>query len=533
MRGKWSKVLITSLFFVLLAIVDPSESKAAQFTRNLSVGDRGPDVTYLQSQLKKLGYLTTKADGVFGQSTYNAVTRFERALGFPADGVVTHSEWVVICPPPVQTATVKINGQLQKYSQPPIIMNGATLVPLRGIFEALGAQVSWAGETKTITAAKGDTTVVLQVGGQSATKNGVQVSLSQPPMIVNNVTMVPARFVSQAFGAKVDWDSVTRTVFITTGSGGKMVLGYYPVDYPGDTAAYNSLLAFGQSLNAVAFFALELDDGYDFSGVLPGNGLKITRDLGAKSFLVVHNYRNGFDRDLVHNLLNDRQGWDKFIGIIVQLVKTNGLSGVNMDFENIPPVDRNLYSEFLKRLSDALKPGGYLLTVAVPAKTTNDTQNSWSGAFDYEAIGRTCDYMVLMTYDEHWFGGAPGPIASLSWVAKVIEHAVSCVQRQKLLLGIPTYGYDWSSQGAKVIRWNEVDRLLNKYGKDKVVWDSASATPYLRYREAGLDHEVWFENQYSLKPKLDLAKKYDLAGIGIWRLGFENSGFWETLSRYF
>ncbi|MEW6181876.1 MAG: stalk domain-containing protein [Bacillota bacterium] len=534
MQTKWSRVLITSLFFVLLAAAYPSKSNAVQFSRNLSIGNRGPDVTYLQERLKKLGYLSAKPDGAFGRLTYEAVTRFERALGFPVDGVVTRSEWVVICPPPVQTANVRINGQLQKYTQPPVIINGSTLVPLRGIFEALGAQVTWANDTKTITAVKGDITVVLQIGGQSATKNGSQVSLLQPAMIINSVTMVPARFVGQAFGAKVDWDSTTRTVFISTGSGQKMVLGYYPVDYPGDNAAYNSLLSFGQSLTAIAFFALELTDKNNFSGSLPGNGIKAAGNLGAESLLVVHNYRgNGFDRNLVHKLLNDRNGWDGFIDNIVQLVKANGLGGVNIDLENIPPSDKDLYSEFLRRVSAALKPDGFIITVAVPAKTSNDLQNAWSGAFDYEAIGRTCDYMILMTYDEHWLKGAPGPVASISWVTKVVEHAVSCVQSHKLLLGIPTYGYDWSTQGAKVVRWNEVDRLLNKYGQDKVFWDSASATPCLHYKESGVDHEVWFENQYSLKPKLDLVHKYDLAGIGIWRLGFEDSSFWETVRRYF
>lgn len=539
MRTVTVRVFVASLFLILSAVVHLPEAKAAEFHRNLSVGDRGPDVVLLQKRLIDLRYLAGKPTGVFGQLTFGAVTRFERALGFFPDGVVTEKEWMILFPPPIPTATVKINGKVQTFSQPPVIINSSTLVPFRGILEALGAEVRWDGGTRTITAIKGDVKVVLQIGAQAATKNGVPITLTQPALIVNNVAMVPVRFIGQTFADSVDWDGVTRTVLITAASitpapVEKLVFGYYPIDYPGDKKAYNSLLSFGQSLGAIGIFSLLLDGKYNFTGSLPVDEISTANKLGVKGFLVVHNYRNGgFDRNIIHNLLNNPGAWDKFIGDILKLVKTNGLSGVNVDFENIPPGDRNHFGDFLRALAAALKPGGFLVTVAVPAKTFNDLQNTWSGAFDYKLIGQLSDYVIIMTYDQHWYGGSPGPVASLSWVKKVLDYAVTCVPKEKLLLGIPTYGYDWSPQGAKVVRWNQVTNLLAKYGKEKVVWDTAAATPYLRYEEAGVKHEVWFENQYSLKPKLDLAIEYGVAGLSIWRLGFEDSSFWETLKRYF
>jgi spore germination protein YaaH len=523
---------------MLLLLV--SKANATELRHNLSVGDSGVDVLQLQKRLIELRYLSGKADGVFGQGTYNAVTRFERELGLPVDGVVTKKEWLILFPPPPATATVKINGKTQSFAQPPLIINGSTLVPFRGILEVLGVQVNWEGATQTITATRGNDRVTIQIGSQFAVRNGVSITLHQPALIVNSVAMVPIRFIGQTFANEVNWDAATRTVLISAdivispSTGKKMILGYYPIDYPGDKRAYNSMLSFGESLGAIAVFAFLLDGNYRFSGTVPAEQLGAAEKRGIKSLLVIHNYRNGgFDRNLVHNLLNDRKSWDKFIGDVLQLVKNHGFSGVNVDFENIPPGDRSQFSDFLRRMAGALKSNGYQFMVAVPAKTHNDPQNAWAGAFDYQVAGQVSDYVVLMTYDQHWSGGPPGPVASLSWVKKVLDYAVTCIPKDKLLVGIPAYGYDWSSRGTQVVRWNQAAALISKYGKDKVVWDSAAASPHLRYTEAGVNHEVWFENEHSLKPKLDLVTKYGVAGLSVWRLGFENSVFWETIKRYY
>ena len=89
------------------------------------------------------------------------------------------------------------------------------MVPLRAIFEALGASVEWDGETKTVTSVKDDTTVKLTVGEKKLTVNGTAKELDVPGQIVENRTLVPVRAISEAFGCEVGWDSATRTVTIT------------------------------------------------------------------------------------------------------------------------------------------------------------------------------------------------------------------------------------------------------------------------------------------------------------------------------
>lgn len=111
--------------------------------------------------------------------------------------------------------TVKVNGQLVNFDQPPTIIDGRTLVPVRAIFEALGASVEWNGETQTVTSKRGNTTVTLAIDSNKMQKNGNAVTLDVPAQMINDRTLVPARAVAEAFGCDVDWNGDTQMVTIT------------------------------------------------------------------------------------------------------------------------------------------------------------------------------------------------------------------------------------------------------------------------------------------------------------------------------
>jgi len=125
-------------------------------------------------------------------------------------------------PPPAPTPTatsgisVLLNGSELSFDVPPQTVDGRTLVPLRAIFEALGAEVNWNDSTQTITGTKGDTTVVLPLGSTTPTVNGQTVTIDVPAMVQNGRTLVPLRFVAEALGVVVDWNPSTRTVTITS-----------------------------------------------------------------------------------------------------------------------------------------------------------------------------------------------------------------------------------------------------------------------------------------------------------------------------
>ncbi|SFG15199.1 Copper amine oxidase N-terminal domain-containing protein [Desulfotomaculum arcticum] len=119
--------------------------------------------------------------------------------------------------PSICSASVKIilNGKEMNFTTPPTNYNGRMLVPLRDIFEALGANIEWNDSSRTVTAQKDSNQIILVVGGQ-ATKNGKSVDLDVPARIINNKVMVPLRFISESFNIDVGWDNNTQTISLLT-----------------------------------------------------------------------------------------------------------------------------------------------------------------------------------------------------------------------------------------------------------------------------------------------------------------------------
>ena len=113
---------------------------------------------------------------------------------------------------------VTINGQNLTMDQPPVLVNDRTLVPVRAIFEALGAKVSWNNDTNTATGELNGTTVEIQIENTVAKVNGKDVTLDVPAKLINDRTLVPVRFISESLGAKVDWDNDSQTVIIVVQS---------------------------------------------------------------------------------------------------------------------------------------------------------------------------------------------------------------------------------------------------------------------------------------------------------------------------
>lgn len=137
-----------------------------------------------------------------------------------------------------QAAQVSLNGQPLATSVSPVTRDGRTLVPMRDIFQALGASVQWNALTQGIVANKGNTNISLQIGNRSAVVNGQKVMLEQPAILYNGNTMVPLRFVSEAMGAKVGWNNATEIASIYTdgnlpqGAGGQQVAGAREISVP-------------------------------------------------------------------------------------------------------------------------------------------------------------------------------------------------------------------------------------------------------------------------------------------------------------
>ena len=157
---------------------------------------------------KSIAYANFRENGMLVVAKYDTI-----AYGNPTIYKVTYMEARFKNRPYV---TVSYDGNYISFDQKPVIENGRTLVPLRAIFEKIGATVDWDGTTQTVKATKGDISVSLTINNTTAYKNGEAIALDVPGKIINGRTLVPVRFIADCFGVDVKWVQETKTVVLTS-----------------------------------------------------------------------------------------------------------------------------------------------------------------------------------------------------------------------------------------------------------------------------------------------------------------------------
>jgi spore germination protein YaaH len=245
----------------------------------------------------------------------------------------------------------------------------------------------------------------------------------------------------------------------------------------------------------------------------------------------IANFRGArWDAALIHEILTTPQTRAAHIAAIVNLVRAHPWAGIDIDYESLDAGDRATYSAFAHDLAAALHQAQKRLALTVHAKTAEP--GDWNGAQaqDWKALGASADEIRVMAYDYATADTPPGPIAPIGWVESVLRLAVSEVPREKVMLGMAAYGYDWAKgmQGQDV-QWADAQAIARAHAA-RVTWDAQSQSPRFSYTDSsGRTHSVWFENAHSLQAKLDLAVRDRVGGVFIWRLGGEDPAIWEEL----
>ena len=212
-----------------------------------------------------------------------------------------------------------------------------------------------------------------------------------------------------------------------------------------------------------------------------------------------------------------------------------GYQGLDVDFEYIPAALREEYAAFIAQLREHLAPRGWPVVVALAPKTRADQPGLLYEAHDYALLGAAADYVLLMTYEWGYTYGPPMAVAPLPNVRQVLDYAVTEIPREKIYLGIPNYGYDWPlpfRQGetkARSISNQEAVAIAVAQWAD-IQYDDTAQSPWFRYTEGGVVHEVWFEDARSMSAKLRLIQEYGLRGAGYWNLMRPYPQGWTVLN---
>ncbi|MBQ4559227.1 MAG: SH3 domain-containing protein [Agathobacter sp.] len=247
-------------------------------------------------------------------------------------------------------------------------------------------------------------------------------------------------------------------------------------------------------------------------------------------------------------LLSKTSNRENLVNQLISAALKHDIDGINVDFENVSKECGEHYLQFLRELSLKCRQNEIVLSVANPVPSYYSTQ------YDLKEQGEVVDYVIIMGYDEHHKGSPEsGPVASLAFVENGIKEALKDVPAEKLINAIPFYTRLWKEvekteeelaeqEGTDAAEYpynvtsqtygmSKIHVAINNAGAQIVV-DETTGQNYAEWEADGATYKVWLEDEEALEAKLKLMKKYKLAGVASWRLGFESSSAWELILKY-
>lgn len=300
--------------------------------------------------------------------------------------------------------------------------------------------------------------------------------------------------------------------------------------YVTEPGALDNLLIHGGCINYLIPFWFGVSEEGMLTSQSDTETLALVRKLGLPVLGIVHNYASPEFGPLIHRLLTSENLRPALVANIKKMLINTGFSGVNIDFEFVPPADRPFLATFMDELYHSLKPYGFLVTISVPPELKDDPTHPFSGAFHYPSLARYSDQVYVLAYDEHV--AEPGPVASIGFVRDVLAYAMSAIPREKIRLGMAVYGRDWSTRAQlpEELSHKEAVSRAARYGA-AIRYDLEAQESTYTYVENGADHIVWFEDTQSFTMKLTMALECGITGVGVWRLGLEDPLIWGFISR--
>lgn len=310
-------------------------------------------------------------------------------------------------------------------------------------------------------------------------------------------------------------------------------------------------------LSTIAFFGLDVApggtirtqaaDGHEEPGWTAyrsgtfGTIVRKAHDSGTKVVLVLR----AFDNGTIESVLLDKKKQEKLIGETMEILKLKQLDGVNIDFEYVgsPPKNvRDKFTNFVKalRAECLLLPAHCSLSIDTYADAATSDR-----LWDLPALSQLVDHIVVMAYDfTRPSSDYSGPVAPLQQIKEAIVAYLRYVSPNKLLLGVPYYGYEWPTYSKEPISKTKATGYIATYRRVKELvgnaasilgWDSESFTPYLISTESGQTSQIFYDDTQSLGLKYDFVNETNLGGVAIWALGYDtpNTELWGLLQEKF
>ena len=287
-----------------------------------------------------------------------------------------------------------------------------------------------------------------------------------------------------------------------------------------------------EGINVVSPSFYEITASGDIDANIGLNGkayVEWAHSNGYKVWPMISNSELG-DIDATSKILSKFETRAYLIENIVKELVEAGVDGVNVDFENMYQEDKDNYSRFIIELAPRLHEAGLTLSVDV---TAPDGSETWSLCFDRNVLGNVADYIIFMGYDQNGVSSTKaGTVAGADWVELNIKKFLGQegVEKDKLIVAMPFYTRLWKETNGTLT--SSVVNMRSVKIPDGVekVWDENTKQYYMEYEQNGATYKMWIEDEESLKAKLDLVNKYELAGGAFWSKDRESNSVWHIIS---
>ena len=246
---------------------------------------------------------------------------------------------------------------------------------------------------------------------------------------------------------------------------------------------------------------------------------------------------SSFDADISHGFLNSLEARDNFIRQLLSYAALYEFDGINIDFENIYLADKDALTQFVREVTPLLHEQGLIVSMDVGVP---DGSENYSKCYDLIELSAVVDYLILMTYDQHWSSSPiAGSVAQYSWVEDRLQRTLEMVPPEKLIMGVPFYIRLWSEKKdennfvkvtSAAYSMDYISNLLKEKGLT-AEWDAVSGQYYAEFTDENVLYKVWIEDENSIDLKTSLVHKYKLAGAAAWKRGLEEDGIWDVIGR--
>ncbi len=290
-------------------------------------------------------------------------------------------------------------------------------------------------------------------------------------------------------------------------------------------------------LSYLSIFSYEVKLDGSLTNIEDQRLIDAARAANVAPLMVITNLEagGGFSSDIARAILTNEEVQETLISNIITNLENKNYYGLDIDFEYIYPEDRKAYNDFLRKITTRLNGLGYPVTTALAPKISADQQGVLYEAHDYPVHGALLEHVILMTYEWGYTYGPPLAVAPINEVRRVLDYAITAIPSEKILMGIPNYGYDWvlpyqEGTAAKTISNVEAVQLALREGAT-IMYDTKAQAPYFNYYDdEGREHVVWFEDARSIRAKLGLVDQYNLGGVSYWTIGKYFPQNWAVLS---